>query len=225
MDQSLKKMINDYEISLKDNLFVTGCEPSYEDAKFFKLLLDAHYKPNQKEYPSVWAWYSLMILFEDEVISEWLKSSKECKKENKKEGKKENKKDKKCKDKKAQKNEEPYICDEPDNLEEKPEYKERIKEQLNKHKDERSNVFLEIKPENEEQNLDNLAKRILKEIKRDGLKWSEKYEIKEIGFKNIKKLIMGMNVGNDTSVQDIIDQLETWEEDIQSVDFLLFNQC
>ena len=124
-----------------------------------------------------------------------------------------------------QKNEEPYICDEPDNLEEKPEYKERIKEQLNKHKDERSNVFLEIKPENEEQNLDNLAKRILKEIKRDGLKWSEKYEIKEIGFKNIKKLIMGMNVGNDTSVQDIIDQLETWEEDIQSVDFLLFNQC
>ena len=34
-----------------------------------------------------------------------------------------------------------------------------------------------------------------------------------------------MNVGNETSVQDIIDQLETWEEDIQSVDFALFNQC
>ena len=225
MAESLKELLNDYEIALKDNLFVSGCEPSPEDAKFFKLLIDAHYKPNQKEYPSVWAWYSLMILFEDEVISEWLKSSKDNKNENKNENKKEKKKDKKGKDKKEHKKEEPYICGEPDNLEEKPEYKELIKEQMNRHKNERSNVFLEIKPENVEQNLDDLAKKILKEIKRDGLKWSEKYEIKEIAFKNIKKLIMGMNVGNDTSVQDIIDQLETWEEDIQSVDYLWFSQC
>ena len=83
---------------------------------------------------------------------------------------------------------------------------------------------MEIKPENEEQDLDILAKKILKEIKRNGLKWSEKYEIEEIGFK-IKKLIMGMNVRMETSVQDIIDQLETWEEEIQSVDFALFSQC
>ena len=33
-----------------------------------------------------------------------------------------------------------------------------------------------------------------------------------------------MNVKMDTSVQDIIDQLETWEEEIQSVDFILFTQ-
>lgn len=83
---------------------------------------------------------------------------------------------------------------------------------------------MEIKPENEEENLDNLAKKIFKEIKRKGLKWSEKYEISEFAFK-VKKLIVGMNVGMDTSVQDIIDQLETWEEEIQSVDFYLFNQC
>ena len=145
-------------------------------------------------------------------------------KNDKKENKKENKKEKKNKEKKENKKMEPCICDMPDNFEEKPEYKEKIKEQINKHKDETSNVFLEINPENEEQDLDKLAKRILKEIKRNGLKWSEKYEIKEIGFK-IKKLIMGMNVAMDTSVQDIIDQLETWEEEIQSVDFALFNQC
>ena len=63
----------------------------------------------------------------------------------------------------------------------------------------------------------------MKEIKREGMKWIEKYEIKEIGF-NIKKLIMGMKVKMNTSVQDIIDQLETWEECIQSVDFALFTQ-
>ena len=222
MDASLKKMLKDNEVHLKNNLFLSGSEPSGDDAKFFKLLLDSKYKPSQNEYPSVWAWYSLMILFEDEVINEWLKKS--GKEHHKKENKKENKKEKKNKEKKENKKMEPCICDMPDNFEEKPEYKEKIKEQINKHKDETSNVFLEINPENEEQDLDKLAKRILKEIKRNGLKWSEKYEIKEIGFK-IKKLIMGMNVAMDTSVQDIIDQLETWEEEIQSVDFALFNQC
>ncbi len=34
-----------------------------------------------------------------------------------------------------------------------------------------------------------------------------------------------MNVSMETSVQDIIDQLETWEEEIQSVDYAFFNQC
>ena len=122
------------------------------------------------------------------------------------------------------KNKEPYICDEPDNFEEKPEYKEMIQKQIKKHKDEKSNVFLEINPENNEIDLNNLAKKILKEIKREGLKWGENFQIQETAF-HIKKLIMGMNVGMDTSVQDIIDQLETWEEEIQSVDFKLFNQC
>lgn len=237
MDESLKKMLKDNEHILKDNLFLSGSEPSGEDAKFFKLLLDANCKPSQKEYPSVWAWYSLMILFDDDVIIEWLKiSAKSNKKENKKEkgkgneshkgndNQKENKKDKKHKEKKEHRCNDPCICDQPDNFEEKPEYEEKVKEQKNKHKDETSNVFLEIKPENEEENLDNLAKKIFKEIKRKGLKWSEKYEIIEFAFK-AKKLIVGMNVGMDTSVQDIIDQLETWEEEIQSVDFHLFNQC
>ena len=239
MDASLKKLLKDNENTLKDNLFLSGNEPSGEDAKFFKLLLDANYKPSQKEYPSVWAWYSLMILFDDEVIIEWLKASaKSNKKENKKDkekdkgneshkgndNQKENKKDKKHKEKKEHRCNDPFICDQPDNFEEKPEYEEKVKEQKNKHKDETSNVFLEIKPENEEENLDNLAKKIFKEIKRKGLKWSEKYEISEFAFK-AKKLIVGMNVGMDTSVQDIIDQLETWEEEIQSVDFYLFNQC
>ena len=225
MDESLKKMLKEYEISLKDNLFIEGSEPSYEDAYFFKLLLESHYKPQKREYPSVWSWYSLMILFEDEVITEWLKKgSKDNKKEHKKENKKENKNEKKNKEKKVHKSKEPYICGEPDDFEEKPEYKDKILEDMKKHKDEKSNVFLEIKPENEEQDLNILAKKIMKDIKRNGLKWSEKYEIKDIGFK-VKKLIMGMNVGMDTSVQDIIDQLETWEEEIQSVDFGLFCQC
>ena len=64
----------------------------------------------------------------------------------------------------------------------------------------------------------------MKEIKREGLVWNNEYEIKELGF-GVKILLIGLNAKMNTSVQDIIDQLETWEELIQSVDYALFTQC
>ena len=207
MNEKLNEMLKENEIILKDNLFLGGEEPSFEDAIFFKILIEKKYKLSQKEYPSIWAWYSIMILFDDEVIKEWLRHPhKKIKKEKgkKKEGR------------------EKIICDEPDDYDINIDYKEKIEEQRNKHKEEISIVFLEIKPEGDI-DLNFLADKIMKEIKREGMKWIEKYEIKEIGF-NIKKLIMGMKVKLNTSVQDIIDQLETWEECIQSVDFALFIQ-
>ena len=210
MDE-LKDYLNEYEISLKDNLFVTGSEPSYEDAKFFKLLIDNKYKPYKDEYPNVWSWYSLIILFEDEAINSWAKKPKKQIK---------HKFDKKTKNVDNQ----PYILTEPDNWIEKSDYQKIINEQKEKHKNERSNIFLQINPRDNEQNLDNLAQKIFKLIKRNDLIWSKKYEIKDNAF-NIKKLIIGMNAGNDLSVQDVVDQLETWEEEIQSVDFVLFSQC
>ena len=204
----MNKMFKENEIFLKDNLFLGGEEPSYEDAEFFKYLIKNKLKPEQKEYPSIWAWYSIMILFEDEVIKEWMRhSNKNIKKKNK-----------------NKILNEAFICDEPDDYDIYKNYKDIIIEQKNKHKNEISNVILEIKPANIEIDLNLLAKKILKEIKREGLCWNEKYIIKEFAF-DIKTLIIGMNVKMETSVQDIIDQLETWEEEIQSVDFLTFNQC
>ena len=199
-------MFKENEIFLKDNLFLGGDEPSYKDAEFFKYLIKNKYKPEKEEYPSIWAWYSIMILFEDEVIKEWMRHP------NKNSKKKNNILN------------ETFICDEPDDYDINQNYKDIIMEQRNKHKDEISNVIIEIKPENTEIDLNLLAKKILKEIKREGLYWNDKYKIKEFAF-GVKKLIMGMNVKMETSVQDIIDQLETWEEEIQSVDFLAFNQC
>ena len=202
----MNKMFKENEIFLKENMFLGGAEPSFKDAEFFKYLIKNKYKPEKKEYPSIWAWYSIMILFEDEVIKEWLRHpNKNTKKKNKILN-------------------DDFICDEPDNYDINKNYKDIIIEQRNKHKDEISKVFLEIKPDNIEIDLNILAKKIMKEIKREGLIWNDKYEIKEIAF-DIKKLIMGMNVKIETSVQDIIDQLETWEEEIQSVDYALFNQC
>ena len=199
-------MFKENEIFLKDNLFLGGDEPSYKDAEFFRYLIKNKYKEEKEEYPSIWAWYSIMILFEDEVIKEWMRHP------NKNSKKKNNILN------------ETFICDEPDDYDINQNYKDIIMEQRNKHKDEISNVIIEIKPENTEIDLNLLAKKIMKEIKREGLNWNDKYKIKEFAF-DVKKLIMGMNVKMETSVQDIIDQLETWEEEIQSVDFLAFNQC
>ena len=202
MDEILKEN----EIFLKDNLFLGGDEPSSEDAIFFKLLLKNKYKPEQKEYPSIWAWYSIILLFEPDIIKEWLRHPKKnIKKKNKIIN-------------------EDYICDEPDDYDINQNFMNIIQKQNEKHKDEISIVFLEINPENIEIDLNILAKNIMKEIKREGLIWIEKYEIKELAF-SIKKLIIGMYVRLETSVQYIVDQLETWEEEIQSVDFVLFNQC
>ena len=200
----MDNILKENELFLKDNLFLGGDEPSSEDGEFFKLLLKSKYKPEQTKYPSIWAWYSIIILFEDDVIKEWLRNPK-------KNAIKTNKVIN-----------EVYICDEPDDFDINKNYSDIIKEQRNKHKDEISNVFLEIKPDNINIDLNLLAKKIIREIKREGLSWNEKYEIKEIAF-DIKKLIMRLSVRMETSVQDIVDQLETWEEEIQSIDFILFN--
>ena len=208
MSDSLNKLLKENEIFLKDNLFIGGDEPNYLDAKFFKLLIDNKYMPDQKIFPSVWAWYSIITLFDDEIIKEWLRHPIKNIKN-------------KIKNKIPY---EPYILDFPDDYDINLDYKEKIKEQKNKHKDEMSKVFLEIKPDNVNIDLNLLAEKIMKEIKREGLVWNNKYEIKELGF-GVKILLIGLNAKMNTSVQDIIDQLETWEELIQSVDYALFIQC
>ena len=204
--KNLEKKLSEYEKQLKNNLFVQGPNPSYEDSELFETLIKNNYKPSQEKFPSVWAWYSLMILFEDEVIKEWkLKSNQD---------------NKKGKNKQKKVVEEP---EEPEKFPYKEEYKKIINDQKQKHSNEKSIVFLQINPENTKIDLDNLAKKVIKDIKREDIKWFEKYEIKDFAFK-VKKLIMGMLVGLNASVQDVMDQLETWEEEIQSVEFASFNQ-
>ena len=59
------------EKSLANNLFIKGAHPTQEDATNFAKFVEAKCVPDQDKYPSVWAWYSLMVLFEDEVIKSW----------------------------------------------------------------------------------------------------------------------------------------------------------
>ena len=96
-----ESFLADLEKRLENNLFIKGAHPSYEDAVNFNKLYEAKFIPDQDKYPSVWAWYSLMVVFEDEVVNSWkpTEKPKEQKggkgKDHGKKGKKEEKKEKK----------------------------------------------------------------------------------------------------------------------------------
>ena len=98
-----ESFLADLEKKLANNLFVKGAQPSHEDAEAFEKFITAKCVPDQDKFPSVWAWYSLMVLFEDYVIKSWKASSKPEQGKKGGKGKGEKKEDKKEKKKKRRK--------------------------------------------------------------------------------------------------------------------------
>ena len=88
----------------------------------------------------------------------------------------------------------------------------------------KSLVLIDVKVYDPEQDYDALAEKILKNVKRDGLVWKTEYKLAEVAF-GVKKIVMGMVVEDEkVSVDDIIDELTSWEDEIQSVDIVAFNK-
>ena len=173
---SLEAFLVDLEKKLANNLFIKGSQPSHEEAEAFEKITAAKYIPDKDKFPSVWAWYSLMALFKDEVIKSWKKEDK------------------------------------------KPEEKGKNKEV------DKSHVILEVKGWEADQDLQALAEKIINTIKKDGLSWNTGFKVEEVAF-GVKKLIIAFLAENEKcSVQEIVDELESWENDIQSVDIISFNK-
>ena len=233
--------LGELEKSLANNLFLKGAHPTQDDATTFAKFVEAKCVPDQDKYPSVWAWYSLMVLFEDEVIKSWKPSEKPQDKKQgqgkgkKDKGKKENEeKPKKGKEKKPKKEEEENI-DEEDLFGEETEAEKKLKEEMKKKNKEKkdkgkknvdkSHVIMEIKGWEKDQDLEALAKKIIDTIKKDGLQWNTGYKLEEVAF-GIKKLIIAFLAEDDkVSVQEIQEELESWEDDIQSVEVVSFNKA
>ena len=84
-------------------------------------------------------------------------------------------------------------------------------------------ILLEIKIWDSEQDLEHLVNKIHK-IEKEGLYWKKEYKLEEIAF-GIKKNILILIVDNDKiSIDELIDQIESWENEIQSVDILSFKE-
>ncbi len=222
-----------YDKKLENNLFFKGPQPSNEDAEVLEELTKEKCVPDQEKFPNLFAWYSLVILFEDEVVATWKKPEQHQKG---KKGKKEEKKDEKKEEKKEKKDDE---IDEDDLFGDETEEDKKAKEEAHKKREEekkedgkkkkkvevqKSLVLIDVKVYDPEQDYDALAEKILKNVKRDGLVWKTEYKLAEVAF-GVKKIVMGMVVEDEkVSVDDIIDELTSWQDEIQSVDIVAFNK-
>jgi len=239
--------LNELDGLLKSNFYIGGNFPNAEDAAVFEQFTNGKTEPNQDKHLNLWSWYSLITLYQPHIRESWKaaapkqqgkteskenKDNKECK--DKEQGKKPHKKseDKKDTTKEVAK----PANDEMDDLfaEETPEEKQKLAElqkQKEKEKGEKkkpaviakSLVILDVKIWEPEQDLDELASRIIK-IEKDGLLWKTEYKLQDVAF-GIKKITIGCVVEDEkVSVDDIIDELQEWENDVQSVDIVAFNK-
>ncbi len=223
------------EKSLANNLFIKGAHPTQDDATNFAKFVEAKCVPDQDKYPSVWAWYSLMVLFEDEVIKSWKGAEKPQQEKKGGKGKEHGGKGKdhgkggKKEEKEEKKDDDDLDLFGEDNEEDKKAKDELKKKNKANKKDkkkpiDKSHVILEIKGWEEGQDLEALAKKIISTIQKDGLQWNTGYKLEEVAF-GIKKLVIAFLAEDDKcSVQEIQDELESWKDDIQSVDIVSFNK-
>ncbi|GMI04688.1 hypothetical protein TrRE_jg2768 [Triparma retinervis] len=103
---------------------------------------------------------------------------------------------------------------------------ERLKREANerlvkKQAKQRTLVAIEVKPWDTEQDLKELWKKITA-IKQEGVKFGENCHLVEVAF-GIKKLCMSFTMGNDSSSDEIIEQIEAMEDEVQSVELTSMN--
>jgi elongation factor 1-delta len=73
-------------------------------------------------------------------------------------------------------------------------------------------VMLEVKPLDDEVNLDHLHAKILKDINQDGLFWKTEYRKDPVAF-GIFKLIIGFSLEDEkVSVDDIVEKIEAIDD-------------
>ena len=73
-------------------------------------------------------------------------------------------------------------------------------------------VMLDVKPIDDQTNLDDLAKKIFAEITQDGLFWKTEYRKDPVAF-GIFKLVIGFSLEDEkVSVDDVVERIEGIEE-------------
>ena len=90
-----------------------------------------------------------------------------------------------------------------------------------KEANQRSLCVLEIKPWSAEQDLNALFAKIKETIQRDGLKWSEACELKEVAF-GVKKICCTAVINQTMSMDSIIEEIteELFADEVQSMNML-----
>jgi len=88
----------------------------------------------------------------------------------------------------------------------------------------KSMITLDVKPFDDETDLDALAAKITSEIAMDGLVWGSKHEKKPLAFGIFKLVITAIVEDDKVSTDDLTEKIEEYEDEVQSVDIAAFNK-
>jgi elongation factor 1-beta len=223
------------DANLKDNLFIGGHSPNAEDALVFEQFKQNSTEPNQETHLNLWSWYALVTLFEDEIVNSWksIVAQKPVQKQVQKPAPK--KEEPKIEEKPVEKKEEKPAEDECDNLfDDEPaddkaleelKKKQESKKEVKKGPIQKSLVIFDVKvwePQPDDV-LEALGQRVL-EITMDGLFWKTEFKLNDVAY-GVKKITIGCVIEDEkVSTEDIIAEIESWEDDVQSVDIVSFNK-
>jgi elongation factor 1-beta len=220
---------------LKDNLYIGGNFPNFEDACVWEQYQNAKTEPCQEKHLNLWSWYSLVVLYPSKVKETW-KAVKPVEKKPAEQKPKPAKKEEKTEEKTEEpKKTEKKADDDLDLFGDDNEEDAKAMAELQKKKDEekknlpkktliaKSLIILDIKVWDPEQDYDALAKKVLT-IERDGLFWKTEYQLHDVAY-GVKKIVIGLVIEDDkVSVDDIVEEIQGWEEEVQSVDIAAFNK-
>ena len=93
-----------------------------------------------------------------------------------------------------------------------------------KDKVEKSQVVIEVKPWEADQDLPSLYEKIKREVTMDGLQWGEAYKLQEVGY-GIKKLVMSCVIEDEkVMTDDFLEPIQEMEDDVQSVEMCTMNR-
>jgi len=88
----------------------------------------------------------------------------------------------------------------------------------------KSMITLDVKPFDDETDLDALAKKIKSEIVMDGLVWGAKHEKKPLAFGIFKLVVTAVVEDDKVSTDDLTEKIGEYEDEVQSVDIAAFNK-
>ena len=88
----------------------------------------------------------------------------------------------------------------------------------------KSLLILEVKPWGPEVDLDSLGKKIIDEVTMDGLVWKTEFKKEPVAF-GVFKIVIGCVIEDEkVSTDDLTEQIEAFENEVQSVDIAAFNK-
>merc|ERR1712066_300501 len=88
----------------------------------------------------------------------------------------------------------------------------------------KSMITLDVKPFDDETDLDALAAKIKSEIVMDVLVWGAKHEKKPFAFGIFKLVVTAVVEDDKVSTDDLTEKIEEYDDEVQSVDIAAFNK-